>query len=259
MRFEIRSGGVVGILFAVAVLSGAVFVLGLLAGYDVGRESQISSEQVATTYPLEPPPAAQNSVASASTAASNAAQSNAASPGVQPTPPNRQTVNAAASFSSPGAISPSHPQITSDSLPPSAPDNNSGRGAVEHRASAPQEPAAPQESPATGAKNSPPPSVASAIPPAVPRRIHRKPFDIQIQAAMDLNGANEMTSRLQQLGYQPRLVPTAIAGKTWYKVEVGPYATQAEAAAAELQLRQKYNAAFGGGARSAQADDSDAE
>jgi len=38
--------------------AGGVFVLGLLAGYDVGRETEISSAQVATTYPLEPSPLA---------------------------------------------------------------------------------------------------------------------------------------------------------------------------------------------------------
>ena len=43
MRFEIKTGGVTAILFGVAALSGAVFMLGLLAGYDVGRESQSSA------------------------------------------------------------------------------------------------------------------------------------------------------------------------------------------------------------------------
>ena len=56
MRFEIKSGGVVAILFGVAALSGAVFIFGLLAGYDVGRESQSSAAQVATAYPIGVPP-----------------------------------------------------------------------------------------------------------------------------------------------------------------------------------------------------------
>src|ERR1700687_4871558 len=68
MRFEIKSGGVVAILFGVAALSGAVFMLGLLAGYDVGRESQSSAAQVATAYPVAAPstgaPATESSVAS---------------------------------------------------------------------------------------------------------------------------------------------------------------------------------------------------
>ena len=64
---------------------------------------------------------------------------------------------------------------------------------------------------------------------------------------MDRNGAGEMIHRLQALGYQPHLVPTQLAGQTWYKVEVGPYATQEEAAAAQQEMRAKYNTTYGGG------------
>ena len=56
MRFEIKSGGMAAILISIAALSGAVFMLGLLAGYDVGRESQSSAAQVATAYPVAAPP-----------------------------------------------------------------------------------------------------------------------------------------------------------------------------------------------------------
>src|SRR5260370_11219917 len=52
MRFEIKTGGIFAILVGIGALSGAVFALGVLAGYDIGRESQISTAQVATTYPL---------------------------------------------------------------------------------------------------------------------------------------------------------------------------------------------------------------
>jgi cell division protein FtsN len=78
---------------------------------------------------------------------------------------------------------------------------------------------------------------------------HHKPFNIQIQAAMDINGADQMMARLQRLGYQSHLVPTEIGGQRWYKVEVGPYATQEEASGAEAQLREKYDATYGGVAR----------
>ena len=68
-----------------------------------------------------------------------------------------------------------------------------------------------------------------------------------------------MVSRLQALGYQAHTVPTEINGSTWYKIEVGPYATQAEASAAEAQLRQKYNSAYGHGGAPARAADSDTD
>ena len=74
-----------------------------------------------------------------------------------------------------------------------------------------------------------------------------RPYNIQIRAAMDLNGGNAMMKRLEQLGYQAHLVPTEIAGQTWYRIEVGPYTSQEEAAAAEVELRQKYNSTYSGG------------
>ena len=75
-------------------------------------------------------------------------------------------------------------------------------------------------------------------------RYRRPRYNIQIDAAMDRNGADSMAQRFQRLGYTPHLVPTVMAGQTWYKVEVGPYATQDEAAAAQEQLHQKYNSAY---------------
>jgi cell division protein FtsN len=66
---------------------------------------------------------------------------------------------------------------------------------------------------------------------------------------MDINGADKMIARLQKLGYSSHLVPTEIAGQRWYKIEVGPYATAEEASNAEAELRQKYDATYGGVAR----------
>ena len=56
MRFEIKSGGVAAILVGLAALSGAVFMLGLLAGYERSAgESQTSAAQIATDYPVAAP------------------------------------------------------------------------------------------------------------------------------------------------------------------------------------------------------------
>jgi len=259
MRFEIKSGGIVAILLAVTLLSGGVFVLGLLAGYDVGRETEMSSAQVATTYPLEPSPLAQNSPASSPSMSTNSPVANIAS-NTTPAPLNHQaanTPNAAPSVPGPNKTPP--PRIISESVAPSAPPPRKALPPVSDeraRVEAPIPAFAPEPSPGAEPSSAPSP-LASASRPTTPRPMRRKPFDIQIQAAMDLNGANEMIHRLQRLGYQPHLAPTAIGGKTWYRVEIGPYATQNEAAAAEVELRQKYNAAFGGGAGAA--DDSDSE
>jgi cell division septation protein DedD len=75
--------------------------------------------------------------------------------------------------------------------------------------------------------------------------VHRKPYNIQIEAAMDISGADQMMVRLRKLGYPSHLVPTEIAGQRWYKVEVGPYATVEAASSAEAQLRQKYDSIYG--------------
>ena len=56
MRFEIRAGGGVLILFGLVGLSGAVFALGLVAGYEMARQSQPDMSQISSTYPLPNPP-----------------------------------------------------------------------------------------------------------------------------------------------------------------------------------------------------------
>ena len=90
------------------------------------------------------------------------------------------------------------------------------------------------------------PAGGAAAGPAAAHLRH-KPFNIQIQAAMDRGGASEMVHRLQALGYQPHLVPTQLNGETWYKVVIGPYPTQEAAAVAQQEMRTKYNNLYGGG------------
>ena len=248
MRFEIRGGGVAAILIAVTLLSGAVFVLGLLAGYDVGRQARISSADVATAYPLRPPEPA----ASASPPANFAA----AAP---PANANPRSTNIAASTTNVSAPAvPPPARMRPASVPPR--EMPSGDRMASTNAGAPIPASTPPppprvEAPQPASPSMPPERSAALESP----RNHRRPYNIQIQAAMDLGGANQMMRRLRQLGYSPHLVPTDIGGARWYKVEVGPYSTQEEAAAAEAQLRQKYNATYGGGSQPAQPADSDAD
>ena len=56
MRFEIRAGGGFLILAGLVGLSGAVFVLGLVAGYEMARQNQPDLSQISSTYPLPNPP-----------------------------------------------------------------------------------------------------------------------------------------------------------------------------------------------------------
>lgn len=256
MRFEIRGGGIALILISIMLLSVTVFFMGLFAGYDVGRQTQVDTSKVVTAYPVQPQPAPQNPPAanpapsSPVVAASDTNPVTAARPATPPVAtaaqsrPGHENVATAASsrqhlesakFASSSAPAPRK-------FEPDAPGPNPAP--VEDSAMPPdlENAAAPGPQPA-------PTRIASTQPPAVAPARRRKPFNIQIQAAMDINGANQMMMRLQRLGYQPHLVPTEISGQRWYKVEVGPYSTQEDALAAEAQLRAKYNATYGGGGR----------
>jgi septal ring-binding cell division protein DamX len=251
MRFEIKTGGILAILVGVGVLSGAVFALGVLAGYDIGRESEVSTAQIATTYPL----------ASGATESSRAAASSEVGGAAEGSSPE-----AAASTQAEAAATPPGTAATEARAVPKPHATPPKRTAAAEVPPPAEMSVPPEESPKSGGA---PPAVAGPPAPgehtasigngasseraALPApRYRRRPYNIQIEAAMDRNGANSMAQRLQRLGYTPHLVPTLIAGQTWYKVEVGPYATQDEAAAAQEQLRQKYNSAYGGGSAAAQ-------
>lgn len=268
MRFEIKAGGVTAILFGVAALSSAVFMLGLLAGYDVGRESQSSAAQVATAYPVAAPP-----TSTAASAESAATPGNATATASALTAPPKHPATAAAAIPAPvnpvapiAPIATAKPVLAKHPKPPM-------RSPPSEAASLPQR-MAPEARPPSGDMNAPAPgadigeeaagtsgigaepgageapvphAAAGVIASARPQPRH-KPFNIQIEAAMDRGGANEMAHRLQALGYQPHLVPAQLNGQTWYKVVIGPYATQEAAASAQQEMRAKYNSIYGGGA-----------
>jgi DedD protein len=254
MRFEIKSGGVAAILVGLAALSGAVFMLGLLAGYDVGRESQSSAAQVATAYPVAAPPAAGAAPPAQAAVASDAAAS-ATPPSAAAMPsPNPATLPPLASAKPAAAAK--HPKRVAhalasedvgsderDEAPPPSGDAGAPPAGADTAGDSGDSGGDSESGAATG-ETAPPPA-ASAPVGAHPRH---KPFNIQIQAAMDRGGASEMVHRLQALGYQPHLVPTQLNGETWYKVVIGPYPTQEAAAAAQQAMRAKYNNIYGGGA-----------
>jgi len=255
MRFEIKSGGVAAILVGIAALSGAVFMLGLLAGYDVGRESQSSAAQVATAYPVAAPPALP---AAAASDAAGAAATGTVAAALAPTPAVPMAPAAPAPHAAPLATAKAvaakrpkpvaHATAAAAAAPSvryatAAPPPIGGVSAPNRGADSPDgsESAGGAYGDSTG---TPAPRPATITPAERPR--HR-PFNIQIEAAMDRNGATEMVHRLQALGYQPHLVPTQLNGQAWYKIVIGPYPTQEAAAAAQQEMRAKYNGIYGGG------------
>jgi cell division septation protein DedD len=222
MRFEIRTGGAILILIGLMGLSGAVFALGLVAGYVMERQNTPDISQVASTFPAPSPPANQPT-ATASPAAVSAAS---------PAPLAASTAGNLAKpvLSSKAAKAPATPKAMAARTTPSVrPEPVEGAASIEKPIARP--------SPRAAA------TVASA-PPEAAAAPRKKGYNIQIEAVMDHSGAEDMIRKLRALGYTPYEVPTQIGGQTWYRVRVGPYATPEEARAAQDKLKEQYKAAY---------------
>jgi len=208
MRFEIRAGGAFPIFISLIALSGGVFALGLVAGYEMAQKNQPDLSQTSTTYPLpsapaeesKPPPVAEMSAPAGAPTTDQAARAVA---GTSP-----------AQHASPATVAGMKPPASGSTSKAIAPN-----------------PAPVEEEANAGA----PPSPAVAAP-ASPRH----PYNIQIEAVMDKSGADEMVSRLKTLGYNAQEATTTLNGQTWYRVRVGPYASADEASAAQEELRERY-------------------
>jgi cell division septation protein DedD len=232
MRFEIKTGGWILILFGLTGLSLIVFALGLFAGYDMARSTAPEAPQAASVYPLpNPPQTADVGKASAKSADELASTQSAAT---KPTTKTKASAGVDTSASS---------------VPM---DKNAGQVAVPSSrtvANATGPVSAPKVAPPSQEKfrTTKPvtePAATSPVDKYVSETdstsVRHKPFNIQIDAVMDRTNAEQMTARLQKLGYRAFMVPTDISGQTWWRVRVGPYQSQEEASAAEQELRAKY-------------------
>jgi DedD protein len=219
VRFEIRAGGGILILAGLVGLSGAVFALGLVAGYEMARQTQPDVSQISSTYPLPNPPEKLPPVSEMSPAAeaSPAVASAPHAPPVSIKPP-APAIGAAhpASRISPAAVARIRPPAVAPAANPPASEEDTDDS---EEASAP---AAPPR----------------ALPPG------SKGYNIQIEAVMDKSGADEMVARLKSLGYNAQEVKTPLNGQVWYRVRVGPYASADDANAAQNQLREQYKQAY---------------
>jgi cell division protein FtsN len=210
MRFEIKRGGAFLILIALVGLSGAVFALGLVAGYQMAKQNQPDLNQTSTTYPLPSPPTDESKPA----------------PVAEMSPPPAMP------------IKPAEPPVAA--MPPAAHPSPATVARVRPPAPAPaRNPNAPAAADEEDADSEPAPAPAIAAPSAPSR-----PYNIQIEAVMDKSGADEMVSRLKALGYNAQEMTTNLNGQTWYRVRVGPYNSSSEAAAAQEKLREQYKQAY---------------
>jgi cell division protein FtsN len=224
MRFEIRTGGTIVILVGLIGLSGAVFALGLIAGYEMGKQNQPDLNQISSTYPLPNPPEKPAPVAEISPAIP------ASSPAIAEAPPPVESKPRApemdegtpASHPSAAAIARVKPPAVAPAPVPNAADDEDTDEDTETASARPPAPL-------------PPPH---AFPPG------SRPYNIQIEAVMDKSGADEMVSRLKSLGYNAQETTIQLSGETWYRVRVGPYANAEDATAAQNRLREQYKQAY---------------
>lgn len=205
MRFEIRAGGFFVILLGLLGLSGAVFFFGVMAGNEIAKQNTPDQAQVSTNYPLPSPPP----VVATPTVAPVAV--------INPTPAPMAAVSP--------ALHPHAPVFT--------PMGAASPAAIAAPMKSPAKPAATHAL----ANASTPGAMASAA-------AHKHPYNIQIEAVMDRDGANQMVQRLQGLGYPASSETTDIDGQTWYRVKVGPYNSQEEAQDAQEKLRAQYKAQY---------------
>jgi septal ring-binding cell division protein DamX len=220
MRFEIRTGGTILILAGLMGLSGAVFALGLVAGYEMARQNTPDISQVASVFPVPSRPAMQPS------AAASPAPVAAPSPAVAPVAASTAGNLAKPVLSSKAAAPASTPKAVAARTTPAA-------------RPAPAE--ADEED--TGVSETDKPAPRSAAP-APESESRKKGYNIQIEAVMDHSGAEDMIRKLKALGYTPYEVATEVNGETWYRVRVGPYATPEAARAAQDKLKEQYKAAY---------------
>jgi septal ring-binding cell division protein DamX len=218
MRFEIRAGGAFLLLVGLIGLSGAVFALGLVAGYEMARQNQPDMSQISSTYPLPAPEEKPAPISAMSSAA-------VPSPAIVSAPPA-------------APIRPPAP-VLGEEKPPTARTSP----ATVARLKPPPVPAVNRPESDEDTDDDSDTASAPAVPPrALPPG--SKPYNIQIEAVMDKSGADEMVSRLKALGYNAQEVKTALNGQTWYRVRIGPYASADEATAAQDKLREQYKQAY---------------
>ncbi len=211
MRFEIRAGGFFIIVLGLLGLSTIVFVSGVLVGNEVAKQNTPDASQLSSTFPLPSPPALDSTPAPI---AVNTPAPAPIAPIARVAPRTAAPVHTRARLFTPVPL----PSVAA--VVPAAPL---------------PEPRAPSTRAFASASNPSSPAMSAS----------RRPYNIQIEAVMDRDGASRMVSRLRALGYPASTEETQIDGAPWYRVRVGPYDSAQAAETAQARLRAQYKATYG--------------
>jgi cell division septation protein DedD len=68
----------------------------------------------------------------------------------------------------------------------------------------------------------------------------QKEFVVQLIASSSQAKANQIKTTFAREGYATSVNPLVVNGKTLYRVQIGPYATEAEAQAVLTKMKQRY-------------------
>jgi cell division septation protein DedD len=203
LLFKATGYQALAIVAGLGLLSGSMFLLGLAAGYGLGLRQE-GGERSAATYPLRAPVA---SLAESSTGQGSGAVAK-----------------------SPGSVS--TPAIVAN-LPPATPRVASASRKAKRTARAAGTKAGRASIASYDSARGAPEIVAPVS------SLRSKGYSIQIAAVTDQSAADRMVAKLRHRGYQGYMVATSIGAVTWYKVRVGPFASEDEARWAGVKLRDE--------------------
>ena len=228
------------------------------------RQDGSETRETAAATSGQPQPVPQSSRADADPDASGPTQSGGASKGDGATPTQRtrpETSPVRGAGSAPTAAAPASnlaPAEPVASAPPKrepapAPDRPAatqpapaandlyariaGTAVSQSRPSEPPAAAQKAETPPAAARPAPRPATKPASPPPPKPRTASNGWMLRVASFGDADNAQRMVQRLRDAGYAPSTETVTVANRRYTRVQVGPYASEAQARAAQRRLK----------------------
>ena len=228
------------------------------------RQDGSETRETAAATSGQPQPVPQSSRADADPGASGPTQSGGASKGDGATPTQRarpetspdrgagSAPTAAAPASNPAPAEPvaSAPPKREPAPAPDRPaatqpapaDNDlyariAGTAVPQSRPSEPPAAAQKAETPPAAARPAPRPATKPTSPPPPKPRVASNGWMLRVASFGDADNAQRMVQRLRDAGYAPSTETVTVANRRYTRVQVGPYASEAQARAAQRRLK----------------------